>query len=89
METVRSTVSTLVTVAARNICVLHLVLAFWTNVCYSIRNNKNKGANMKNIEYGYWWHCAACGAENAYGLTSDEAAQYIACLLYTSPSPRD
>ena len=33
---------------------------------------------MKDIAYGYWWHCAACGAENAYGLTEAEAAAYIA-----------
>ena len=32
---------------------------------------------MKNIEYGYWWNCAACGAENAYGLTEAEAKEYI------------
>jgi hypothetical protein len=33
---------------------------------------------MKDIAYGYWWNCAACGAENAYGLTDEEAAEYIA-----------
>ena len=33
---------------------------------------------IKDIAYGYWWNCAACGAENAYGLTEAEAAQYIA-----------
>ena len=33
---------------------------------------------MKDIAYGYWWNCAACGAENAYGVTEAEAAQYIA-----------
>ena len=32
---------------------------------------------MKDIAYGYWWHCAACGAENAYGLTEAEADEYI------------
>ena len=33
---------------------------------------------MKDIEYGYWWNCTHCGAENAYGLTEAEAAAYIA-----------
>ena len=32
---------------------------------------------MKQIEYGYWWNCAACGEENAYGLTEAEAEVYI------------
>lgn len=33
---------------------------------------------MKDIAYGYWWNCAACDAENAYGVTEAEAAAYIA-----------
>ena len=32
---------------------------------------------MKDIAYGYWWNCAYCGEENAYGLTADEAEEYI------------
>tara|TARA_B100000902_G_scaffold4836_1_gene6178 strand:+ start:457 stop:780 length:324 start_codon:yes stop_codon:yes gene_type:complete len=32
---------------------------------------------MKQIEYGYWWNCAECGTENAYGLTEKEAEDYI------------
>ena len=32
---------------------------------------------IKDIAYGYWWNCAACGAENAYGLTQAEADEYI------------
>lgn len=32
---------------------------------------------IKDIAYGYWWNCAACGAENAYGLTQAEADDYI------------
>ena len=32
---------------------------------------------MKTIEYGYWWNCASCGEENAYGLTEKEAEEYI------------
>ena len=28
---------------------------------------------IKQIEYGYWWNCADCGTENAYGLTEAEA----------------
>jgi len=31
---------------------------------------------MKQIAYGYWWNCGACGTENAYGLTADEAEEY-------------
>ena len=33
---------------------------------------------QKQIEYGYWWDCAECGEENAYGLTKAEAAEWIA-----------
>ena len=33
---------------------------------------------IKDIAYGYWWNCAACGTENAYGVTEAEAADYIA-----------
>ena len=33
---------------------------------------------IKEIAYGYWWNCAACGTENAYGVTEAEAADYIA-----------
>ena len=29
---------------------------------------------IKEIAYGYWWNCAACGVENAYGVTEAEAA---------------
>lgn len=32
---------------------------------------------MKQIEYGYWWACEHCGAENAYGLDAEEALEYI------------
>ena len=32
---------------------------------------------IKQIEYGYWWNCADCGTENAYGLTEAEAEEYI------------
>ena len=32
---------------------------------------------IKQIEYGYWWNCAECGTENAYGLTEAEAEDYI------------
>jgi hypothetical protein len=32
---------------------------------------------MKDIAYGYWWNCATCGTENAYGLTTEEADEYI------------
>jgi len=32
---------------------------------------------IKQIEYGYWWNCGACGTENAYGLDEAEAEEYI------------
>ena len=32
---------------------------------------------IKEIAYGYYWNCATCGTENAYGLTADEAEEYI------------
>jgi len=32
---------------------------------------------MKQIEYGYFWNCAVCGEENAYGLDEAEAEEYI------------
>ena len=32
---------------------------------------------MKEIEYGYHYRCEHCGVENAYGLTEQEADDYI------------
>jgi len=39
--------------------------------------NTQQHKQMKLIEYGYYWNCATCGTENAYGLTEQEADDYI------------
>ena len=32
---------------------------------------------LKEIAYGYYWHCAHCGVENAYGLDAREGIAAI------------
>lgn len=32
---------------------------------------------LKEIAYGYYWHCATCGTENAYGLDAREGITAI------------
>ena len=32
---------------------------------------------LKELAYGYYWHCAHCGVENAYGLDCREGIAAI------------
>ena len=40
-------------------------------------------SSMERDTAGQWWHC------NGTGTMKLRGAQYLTCLLYTSPSPRD
>lgn len=48
---------------------------------YAIINNKRgtmtTQTKMKDILYGYMYNCVHCGVVNAYGLTEQEADEYI------------
>jgi hypothetical protein len=38
---------------------------------------QNTQQQMKEIAYGYYYNCEHCGVENAYGVTQQEADDYV------------